>query len=127
MSCAPIKKVCDKLVITESITYDSGVLTINLPVGTYVDGEKYCLVLAQDIPELTIIGAAVVITIGDSGVTYPLMNCNCTNIQVCQLRTRTRYSVCVHTNVGGGVFKLIGNANCFNCPCVQSKKSLPID
>lgn len=83
MSCAPIKKVCEKLIITQSITYDSGVLVINLPSGTYTDGEKYCLMLAQDIPDTTIIGAVVVITIGDSGVTYPLMNCNCTNVEVC--------------------------------------------
>lgn len=83
--------------------------------------------LAQDIPDTTIIGAVVVITIGDSGITYPLMNCNCTNVEVCQLRSRTRYSVRVHTNIASGVFKLLGSTNCCNCSCRKTRKTLLID
>lgn len=115
MSCPTEKSLCKRLVITQSITYNSGVLTINIPAGAYGNGEKYCLVLAQDIPSDTIINAAVVVTIGDSATTYPLLNCNCTNVSPAQLTTRTRYSVRVYTGIQSGVFKLLGPTKCNYC------------
>lgn len=126
MSCAAVGKMCDKLIITQSVTYNSGVLTINLPSGTYSDGEKYCLLISQDIPDTAIIGAVVVITIGNSPITYRLVNSNCTDVEVCQLRTRTRYATRVHTNISNGVFKLLGSACCDCCKCKKRNKSLPI-
>lgn len=124
MSCPAEKCLCKRLVITQSITYNSGVLTINIPSGTYENGEKYCLILAQNIPAETIVNATVVVTIGSSPTTYPLLNCNCTNVSPAQLTTRTRYSTRVYTNIQSGVFKLLGPTKCNYCR--EYKGSLPI-
>lgn len=126
MSCSNVGKACDRLIISRSVTYNSGVLTINLPAGSYANGEKYCLLLNQPIPALTIIGAPVVITIGDSAVTYPLLNCDCTRVSVCQLSYRKRYATRVHTDIQGGVFKLLGKANCCHCNQNNAPAALPI-
>ena len=52
------------LVLSQAVTFADGTLTINLPAGSYANGEKYCIVIAQAIPEATTITAPVVITIG---------------------------------------------------------------
>nr|DAW49434.1 MAG TPA: hypothetical protein [Caudoviricetes sp.] len=44
MSCQ--RKLCRNLVISESITFTSPNLIINIPAGTYNNGQKYCLVVA---------------------------------------------------------------------------------
>ena len=124
MSCPAEKCLCKRLVITQSITYNSGVLTINIPSGTYENCEKYFLILAQNIPAETIVNATVVVTIGSSPTTYPLLNCNCTNVSPAQLTTRTRYSTRVYTNIQSGVFKLLGPTKCNYCR--EYTGSLPI-
>ena len=92
MACSGIKCLCSHIVISQSVTYSDNVLAIDLPAGTYENGETYCLVIAQDIPIDTTIAADVVITIGgDTTTTYPLVNNNCTNIQACQIQTRVKY------------------------------------
>lgn len=50
-------RLCKRLVISQAVTYASGVLTINLPAGAYEDGQRYCMVIAQAIPADAIIGA----------------------------------------------------------------------
>ena len=95
MSCKPVCRLCDKLVISQSVTFTGGNLVINLPAGSYNNCEKYCIVLAQSIPTTTTISAPVVITIGDGTETYPLTKRNCAQVTACGVRTRTRYSVCV--------------------------------
>lgn len=112
MACRNICSLCDKLVISQAVTFAGGVLTINIPAGSYADGCKYCLVVAQTIPETTTITAPVVITIGDGTVTYPLTGCDCAQLIACQIRTRTRYAVRVATTATGGTFKLLGHAAC---------------
>lgn len=124
MSCPTSKCLCDKLVISQSVTFANNTLAINIPAGSYGNGCKYCLVIAQDIPTTTTIGANVVITIGSDTTTYPLVNCDCTNVLACQIQTRTRYSTKVHTNIQSGVFKLLGRTNC--CQCVNKGGSLPL-
>lgn len=105
-------RLCDKLVISQAVTFAGGVLTINIPAGSYADGCKYCIVVAQTIPETATITAPVVITIGDGTVTYPLTGCDCAQLIACQIRTRTRYAVRVATTATGGTFKLLGRAAC---------------
>ena len=61
MSCPTTKALCDNLIISQAITFANNQLTINLPSGSYNNGQKYCLVIAQDIPEATTINASVVI------------------------------------------------------------------
>lgn len=112
MSCKPICTLCRKLRISQNVTFSNGTLIINLPAGSYNDGEKICIILAQAIPATTTINAPVVITVGEGTQQYPLTKCNCAPVTACSLRTRTRYSVCVSTTATGGTFKLIGKPCC---------------
>ena len=115
MNCKTTKRICDKLIISSAVTFADGTLTINLPAGNYANRCRYCIVVAQTIPEETTITAPVVITIGDDTTTYPLMNCDCTTVYACSINRRTRYSVCVYTDIAGGVFKLMGRIPCSRC------------
>lgn len=112
-------KLCDRFIISNSVTYDTGVLTINIPAGSYLDGNNYCIVLAQTIPDTAIIGAPVVITIGDSTTTYNLVNRCCKPVTACGIRTRTKYATRVETTATGGVFKMLGK------PCCSPDNNLP--
>lgn len=112
MGCKNICKLCDRLIISEDVTFADGTLTINIPAGSYADGCKYCIVIAQTIPAETTITAPVVITIGDGTEEYPLQNRCCAQVLAAGLRTRTRYAVVVSTNATGGVFKMLGNPCC---------------
>mgnify|MGYP001032290011 CR=1 FL=1 len=113
MACKPVCRLCDRLVISQSVTFTGGNLVINLPAGSYNNGEKYCIVVAQAIPDTATINAPVVITIGTGTELYPLTNRCCAQITACGIRTRTRYSTVVVTNGTGGSFRLLGNA----APC----------
>lgn len=99
-------------VISQSVTYASGVLTINIPEGSYGNGCVYGLVIAQNIPSDTIIGAPVIVTIGDGTVNYPLLRCNGGNASVFNLNTRTKYLVKVSTTATGGSFRMLGRSCC---------------
>ena len=112
MSCKPICQLCDKIRISQAVTFSSGTLIINLPAGSYNDGEKICIIVAQSIPSTTTITAPVVVTVGDGTQQYQLTNCNCSPVTACSIRTRTRYSVCVSTTATGGTFRLIGKPCC---------------
>ena len=50
MGCKPVCKLCDRLVISQAVTFTGGNLVINLPAGNYRNGCKYCIVVAQAIP-----------------------------------------------------------------------------
>ena len=112
MACKNVCKLCDNLIISDAVTFSAGTLTVNLPAGSYQDGGKYCLVIAQTIPAATTITAPVVITIGDGTVEYPLVDGCCAQLTACALRTRTRYATRVSTSATGGSFKLLGHASC---------------
>lgn len=112
MSCKSVCQLCDRLVISQAVTFADGTLTINIPAGSYNDGCEYCIVVAQTIPVATTITAPVVITIGDGTEEYPLTNRCCAQVTACALRTRTRYKTVVSTSATGGVFKLLGRTCC---------------
>lgn len=112
-------KLCDRLVLSQAVTFADGTLTINLPAGTYNRGEIYCIVIAQSIPAATTITAPVVITIGDGTEEYPLTTCNCAQVTACGIRTRTRYTTRVATSATGGSFRMLG------CPCCSPSYALP--
>ena len=105
-------KLCDNLVLSQSVAFANGTLTINIPAGSYNNGGKYCIVVAQAIPDATTITAPVVITIGTGTDTYALTDRCCRQITACGIRTRTRYATVVSTTATGGTFKLLGNACC---------------
>ena len=113
MACKPVCRLCDRLILSQAVTFADGTLTINLPAGAYQNCGKYCIVVAQAIPAATTINAPVVITIGTGTEEYPLTNRCCAQLTACAIRTRTRYSTVVSTTPTGGTFKLLGNA----CPC----------
>lgn len=119
MACKPVCRLCDRLVISQGVTFAGGVLTINLPAGSYQNGEKYCIVVAQAIPDTATINAPVVITIGTGTVQYPLTKCNCAQVTACGIRTRTRYSTVVSTSATGVSFRMLGK------PCCTPSNALP--
>ena len=117
------KRLCDRLVISSAVTFADGTLTINLPEGAYGNRDKYCIVVAQTIPAETTITAPVVITIGDDTTAYPLLNADCTTVYACSINTRTRYTVCVFTDITSGAFRLLSKLPCSRC--ASNLASLP--
>lgn len=124
--CIKNCKLCDKFILSQAITFDGTNLIVNLPANAYGNRCKYCIVLAQAIPETTTINAPVVFTIGDGTVQYPFLNCDCTPIYASQVRTRRIYSTRVNTAVETGVFKYIGK-----CPLPNNAttaiQSIPVE
>lgn len=109
MACKNVCRLCRRLIISEDVVFTAGTgLIINLPAGAYNDCEKYCIVVAQAIPDATTITAPVFITIGDGTELYPLNQCDGAQVTANQLRTRTKYSTRVSTTATGGSFNLLG-------------------
>lgn len=111
MACKNICRLCDKLILSQSITYSAatGNLTVNIPAGSYANGEKYCIVLAQAIPAATVINAPVVLTIGTGTTTFPLQTKCGQQVIASSVRTRTKYATQVVTTTAGGSFRLLGD------------------
>jgi hypothetical protein len=104
MACKNVCRLCDKLILSADVTFTAPNLIINIPAGAYADCGKYCIVVAQAIPDATTITAPVFITIGDGTTAYPLINCDGTAVVACSINSRTRYSVKVRTGIQDGVF-----------------------
>lgn len=112
MACKPVCRLCDRIRISTAVNVVGGNIVINLPAGGYNNCEKYCIIVAQNIPATAPIGANVLISIGGGTVQYPLLDCNCRPVNVCAIRTRTRYAVRVETTATGGVFRMLGRGCC---------------
>ncbi len=106
--CKNICGLCPNLAISTAVTFADGALTINIPAGSYANGRKVCLVVAQAIPADATIDAPVNITIGDGTAVYPLQRRDGLQLTAREIRTRTRYSACVSTNATTGAFRLMG-------------------
>lgn len=114
-TCSNVCRLCDRLIISDSVTYTAATnsLVIDIPAGTYYRGFKYCIVVAQAIPDTTTITALVYVSIGgDTTTLYPLVRSNCAQVTACSIRTRTRYATCVVTDTATGSFRLIGDVPC---------------
>ena len=112
-NCKNVCRLCDNLIISTATTFTAGTgLVITIPEGSYADGQKYCIVVAQAIPTTTTISAPVFIQIGAGTELYPLNKCDCTQATACSIRTRTKYSTRVETSATTGVFKLLGKVCC---------------
>lgn len=109
MACKNVCRLCPRLIISAEVTFTAPNLIINIPAGSYMNCEKYCIVIAQTIPEDTTITAPVFVTIGDGTELYPLNRCDGSQVTAAELRTRTRYAVRVATTSATGSFNLIGN------------------
>lgn len=112
MACPTVCKLCKRLIISTAVTFTAPNLIITIPAGSYEDGEKYCIVIAQTIPAETTITAPVFIQIGDGTELYPLDRCDCSQATACNIRTRTRYSTRVVTDANTGTFRLMGRTCC---------------
>ena len=106
-------RLCDRLIISQAVTFTAPNLIINLPAGAYQNCERYCIVVAQAIPEATTINAPVFITIGDGTELYPLNRCNGVQATASGIRTRTRYATRVSTTATGGAFRRLGKICCY--------------
>lgn len=112
MACTNVCKLCDRIRISTAVTFTTPNLIITLPQGSYEDGEKYCIVVAQNIPAETTINAPVFIQIGEGTELYPLQRCDCSQATACGIRTRTRYATRVVTTPTSGSFRLLGRLCC---------------
>lgn len=112
MACRDVARLCDKLIVSQAVTFADGTLTINIPAGNYTSGEKYCIIVGQEIPVDATIGANVVITIGTGTTEFPLTNRCCAQVTACAIRSRTKYSTKVVTSATGGSFRLLGKPCC---------------
>lgn len=124
-NCINNCRLCRNLVLSQAITFDGTSLVVNLPEGSYGNGCKYCIVLAQAIPVATTITAPVVFTIGTDTTEYPFLNKCCQPILANQVRTRRLYSTRVATSVASGVFKYVGDC-CLPASASEDIASLPI-
>ena len=106
-------RLCDRLIISQAVTFTAPNLIINLPAGAYQNCERYCIVVAQAIPEATTINAPVFVSIGDGTELYPLNRCNGVQATASGIRTRTRYATRVSTTATGGAFRLLGKICCY--------------
>ena len=106
-------RLCDRLIISQAVTFTAPNLIINLPAGSYQNCERYCIVVAQAIPEATTINAPVFISVGDGTELYPLNQCNGFQATASGIRTRTRYATKVTTTATGGAFRLLGKICCY--------------
>ncbi len=110
-------QICKRLVISDSVTVVAvdGVdtLVIDIPLAAYGNNCRYCIVVAQAIPDTATINMPVAISIGGVTTTvYPLTRCDCAQVTACAIRTRTKYPVIVSTNAIGGVFKVLKGLSC---------------
>lgn len=124
MECVKNCKLCNKFILSQSITFSGGNLVVNLPQNVYGNCQKYCIVLAQSIPTTTTINAPVVFTIGTGTTQYPFVNCDCTPVLASQVRTRRVYPTRVNTSVNSGVFKYIGKCP-LPCRATVAAGSIP--
>lgn len=124
--CVKNCRLCDKFILSQSITFTAGSLVVDLPANNYGNCQKYCIVFAQTIPAGTTINAPVVFTINGGDTQYPFVNTDCTSVYASQVRTRRVYSTRVNTAVNQGVFKYIGKC-CLPNNSTTTVNSIPVE
>ena len=121
MACKNICKLCPRFIISTGVSLDtSGNIVITIPAGSYVNNQKYCLVIAQSIPAGATISAQVFVQPVGSANTYPLVRRNCKPATACTIKTRTKYSTVVETTAASGIFRMCGNACCTEADSLAS-------
>lgn len=122
MACNNVCRLCDNLIISLAVNYDATTnqVVVNIPAQSYKNNCKYCIVIAQTIPTASTINAQVVVTVDGFPTRYPLVNCDCSPVNVCAIRTRTKYSTIVKTDSASAVFKLLGKVNACNTEVLPS-------
>lgn len=108
------RKLCNKFIISESIAFNGTNLAVAIPAGSYLNDNRYCLAINQQIPDNTTITAPVVIQIGSTGSQYPLVACDGTQLCACDIGYRIEYPVVVETSATSGVFRVQGCTCCID-------------
>lgn len=106
------KYLCERVILSQAVTFAGDTLTINIPAGSYGNKEKYCLIVAQEIPDDTTIAATVMITIGTDTIEYPLLTCCGAEVTAGQIEYRRKYPVVVSTSVASGAFRVLEKLCC---------------
>ena len=111
MECIKNCKLCDKLILSTAINYDTATdrVLVGLPENVFENCRRYCIVLAQAIPTAATIDSQVFFTVGTNPTQYQFVNKDCTPVYATQIRTRKIYSIRVNTGINAGVFKYVGN------------------
>lgn len=117
-NCIKDCRLCRNIVISTAVTVVTidGVdtLVIDIPTGFYPDCRRVCLVVAQTIPTTATIAMPVAISIGgDTTTVYPIVNCDCSQVTACAIRTRTKYGLRISTSATSAVFKTIRPLTCY--------------
>lgn len=103
-------KICPHFAVTTAVTFADGVLSLVLPDDiTYSNGEKYCIVIGQTIPDTTTLNAPVVAVIGTGTTEFPLISRCGSPVVAQQVSTRVKYPVCVRTTATGGSLRVLRN------------------
>lgn len=106
-SCQNSCKLCNNLIISDNVSIVGENLVIDIPAGSYANGDTYCIVVAQAIPAGATVNQPVYISIGGVTTTiYPLADKCGVQITASEIRTRTRYKTVVVTSPTTGVFRL---------------------
>ena len=111
-------RLCPNIVISDSVTVvtvdGTDTLVIDIPAGYYPNCKRVCLVVAQTIPTTATIAMPVAISIGgDTTTVYPIVNCDCSQVTACAIRTRTKYGLIISTNATSAVFRSIKPLRCY--------------
>ncbi len=106
--CYPVLRIHPRSVTAAEIAFADDMLTINVPQRSFDSGKRYYLRIEEPIPAETTIGAAVVLTIGDGTVEYPLLDCNGTPITAERIRSGYRYTIELVGTPANGAFRVTG-------------------
>lgn len=110
MACKNVCSLCPRLILSTAVNFDAATnaLLINIPSsqGGYLNKCKYCIVVAQPIPDTVTRNALVFITITGSTERFPLVDTCCQQVGACNISSRTKYATIVQTNSVSGVFRL---------------------
>lgn len=117
-NCIKDCRLCRNIVISTAVTVitinGTDTLVIDVPAGFYPDCGRVCLVVAQTIPTTATITMPVAISIGgDTTTVYPIVNCDCSQVTACAIRTRTKYGLRISTSATSAVFRTINKLNCY--------------
>lgn len=108
---------CPRKVYSAGITVETidivDTLVIDVPLQSFRNCQKGCLVITQNLPTTATITMPVAISIGGVTTTvYPVVSCDCSQVTACALRPRRRYPFKVSTTPTGAVFKILKNLSC---------------
>lgn len=119
-NCKTVCRLCDRLIISNSVTVVGTDLVVDIPAGVYGSCDKFCIVVAQAIPDAATINMLVSVSIGGVTATlYPLTDKCGVQLTASEIRTRTKYSTNVVTTATGGSFRIMSRI------CNRDDNTLP--